>query len=391
MLIDSPERLTELCFRHRGKTPIGFDTEFVREKTYYPRLEILQIVVDDEIDIVDCQAFENLDPLWDLLCDPDTEKVVHSGSQDMELIYQESGRLPKPLFDTQIAAALLGIGAQSGYGRLVHQLLDKKAPKGETFSDWSRRPLHKDQIKYAQKDVEHLLDLHQVLKRRLEKRGRMDWLEEECEHLTDPETFQRSHPQECFLKVKGRSGLDPTSLSVLRSLCAWRDRFASERNVPPGRILRDHVIVPIAKSKPKSLEELGRQRGLHAGEIGRIGKSILDAVQEGIARAKTDPVVLPDNGRLRPDKEPDGIFKLLSAVLQIQADQAHICPTALATSQDLHDLITGYRSGNLNGLTLLQTWRRELAGDMLLSVMEGKVALRIDPKTSELIMTQVDA
>src|SRR3990172_6922615 len=294
MLIESVERLKDLCVSHRGRSPVGFDTEFVREKTYYPRLEILQLVVGDEIDIIDCQAFEDMSPLWDLLCDPNTEKVVHSGSQDMELIFQESGRLPKPLFDTQIAAALLGIGAQSGYGRLVHQLLDKALPKGETFSDWSRRPLHRDQIRYAQKDVEHLLALHEVLKRRLEKRRRMDWLEEECKHLTDPVTFQRSHSDECFLRVKGRSGLDPTSLSVLRSLCAWRDRFACERNLPPGRVLRDHVIVPIAKAHTTTLEELGRQRGLHAGEVGKIGNAILEAVAEGIAREKRDPVVIPE-------------------------------------------------------------------------------------------------
>ena len=390
MLIRDTESLRDVVRRFKGKSPLGFDTEFVREKTYYPRLEIFQIVIDDEIELVDCQTINDLSPLWELLLDPATEKVVHSGMQDMELILQESGQLPDNLIDTQIAASLLGLGSQCGYSRLVSQILGKKVPKGETFSDWSQRPLHPDQLKYARTDVEHLLPLRDTLCRRLERRGRMDWLREECSFLSDPETHRRHEPEWCFLRIKGRSSLGPTSLSVLRSLAQWRELEARQRDVPPGRVMRDHALLALAKARPTSMEELKRQRGVHGGQIGRDGQELIRVVQEGIEQAERHPVEVPESTITRLDGELDGLFKLMCAVLQIQAEQARIAPSVLATSQEIKDLIDGYRKGNLNGIRLLKGWRAELAGDMLLSVLQGRRSLRVDPDSGTLILEKVD-
>jgi len=180
-----------------GAPLIGFDTEFVREKTYYPKLEVVQMIVEDDIAIIDCQAIDDPSPMWDLLCNPDSKKVLHSGLQDMEILLQESGRLPAPIFDTQIAASLVGFGSQCGYSRLVYQILGKKVPKGETFSDWSRRPLHKDQIRYAAKDVEFLPESYRTSVQHLAKRGRLSWIDEECRHLTEEATHFKEPPETC--------------------------------------------------------------------------------------------------------------------------------------------------------------------------------------------------
>lgn len=391
MFIDDPGVLQEYCARHRGTPILAFDTEFVRERTYFPRLEVFQVWADGEIAAIDCQTIKDLGPLWEILNEPETEKVVHSGSQDMELILQESGSLPGPIFDTQIVASLLGFGSQCGYGRLVFQLLGKKVPKGETFSDWSRRPLHPEQIRYAEADVAHLVDLREALAKRLKAAGRERWVYEECSHLSDPETFRKHPPEKCFLRIKGRNGLDPRSLSVLRSLAHWRDLEARSRNHPPNRVVPDHVLLSIAKSAPSTLEEIRRQRGLHANEINRCGGEILGAVRQGLERAEDDPVELPPSTKPHTDEEDDGLYKLLSAVVQIQAEQARIAPSMLATSHDLRELLVGFRQNRLHNLPVLKGWRGEMVGEKLLMVLHGKIALRFSPEKNSLVLEEVNA
>ncbi|MCA9447979.1 MAG: ribonuclease D [Candidatus Omnitrophica bacterium] len=386
--IQEDEALAKYCQRHMGADLIGFDTEFVREKTYYPKLEVVQIIVEDEIAIVDCQAIRDASPMWDLLCHPDSRKVLHSGLQDMEIMLQESGRLPAPIFDTQIAASLLGYGSQCGYSRLVYQILGKKVPKGETFSDWSHRPLHKDQLIYAEKDVEHLPEIYGNLVDQLKKRGRLSWIDEECCHLSEEATHFREPPETCYKRVKGRNSLDSTSLSVLRSLSKWREITAQEKNLPPGRILRDHLLLSIAKGRPKSLDQLKRQRGMHSGDISRFGNDILHAVQEGERLAETDPIELSPSLRTKIPEDAEAILKLLSAVLRIEAEKADVAPTVVATSEDLRQLVGGFSAGNLQGHPLLEGWRRELAGDRLLSVLEGKVLLRFNPKKMSIVLEE---
>lgn len=391
MLIDTSDQLQEFCARHQGTPILAFDSEFVRERTYFPRLEIMQILADGEIAVIDCQTIEDLEPLWQLMCNDETEKVVHSGVQDMELILQESQRLPRPIFDTQIVASLLGYGSQCGYSRLVYQLIGRKVPKGETFSDWSHRPLRPEQIRYAEADVQYLIELREVLGKKLRSSGREQWVYEECSHLSDPETFLKHPPEKCFLRIKGRSGLDPQSLSVLRSLAHWRELEARKRNHPPNRVVQDHVLLSVAKSAPTNIEDLKRQRGLHANEVQRCGVDILAAIQEGFARAETDPVEVPNGNRPRPDEEDDAVFKLLSAVLQIKSEQAQVAPSVLANSQELRALLTGFRQNRLNGVPLLKGWRYDLAGKTLLSVLEGRVALRFDPERGSLVLEESHA
>lgn len=388
LYIQEDQQLKDYCERHADADPVGFDTEFVREKTYYPRLEIVQIVAEGEIAIIDYQAITDAAPMWDLLCRPDSMKVLHSGLQDMEILLQESGRLPAPIFDTQIAASLLGYGSQCGYSRLVHLILGKKVPKGETFSDWGQRPLHEEQLEYAAKDVEHLIEIYDALVHKLKKRGRLSWIDEECRHLSEEATHFREPPESCYLRVKGRSSLDPVSLSVLRSVAQWREEVGREKNLPPGRILREHLLLSIAKGRPKNLEQLKRQRGMHPGEITRFGDAILKAVADGVARAETDPVELSNGSRAKIPEDAEAILKILSAVLRIDAEKADVAPTVVATSDDLRRLLVEFGTHKLKDHPLLQGWRKELAGDRLLAVLEGKLALRLDPRNMSIVLEE---
>jgi len=390
MFIENTEDLSRFCEELASSEVLGFDTEFVRERTYYPSLEVLQLTGGNEIGVIDCQAIEDLEPLWKLLCDGAALKVVHSGAQDMELILQESGRLPDRVFDTQIGASFLGYGSQCGYGRLVSDILRKKISKVETFSDWTRRPLRAEQIEYAEKDVEHLLELYSRLAGRLEKKERLSWVEEECRYLSVPENFRRTPPDECFRKIKGGNSLDPLPLSNLRSLAEWREIEAQNRNVLPHRVIPDHVLISISKNAPKDREALKRQRGLHNNEFNRHAEDILQKVREGTKRSDTDPIEISPRTRSFTDDEDESVMKLLGAVLKIQADRARVAPSVLATTRDLRDLVAGVRTDDLEGQRLLSGWRREIAGERLLSVLNGEIALRICPKNGTLLLETVD-
>lgn len=390
MLIETTDNLSAFLERNQAAREIGMDTEFVRENTYYPRLELFQIFTGRETALIDCQAVTDLEPLWTYLADPDRQKVLHAGDQDMELILQESGRLPSPIFDTQIAAGLVGLGAQCGYSRLVLQLIGKKAPKGETFSDWSRRPLQKQQLVYARKDVEYLLELKRVLYRKLERWGRLGWIEAESEHLTDPRTYQKLEPRQCYQRIRGRSGMDKQAQSVLRALAEWRELEARQRNIPPHRIIADHVLVSLAQSAPTRTEQIHQQRGMRGQEANRYAAALVATIQRGVQEATSDPVQTPEQTYRHDNDQDEGVHKILSAILQMAAHDARISPTMLATSQDLRDLMRAFQSDNLDGLPVLQDWRRELVGEKLLKALEGRIVLRIDGRSTRLILEEND-
>jgi ribonuclease D len=243
-----------------------------------------------------------------------------------------------------------------------------------------------------------LIDLRETLGRKLTNLGRERWVYEECSHLSDPDTFRKHPPEKCFLKIKGRKALDERGLSILRSLAHWRDLEARSRNHPSNRVVPDHVLLSIAKSVPTCVEELHHQRGLHANEVNRCGHEIIRAIRKGIEQALVDPVALPPPERPNMDDEDEGVFKILSAVLQIQAEKARIAPTVLATSHELRTLLVKFRQSYAqhrrremdHSLPILTGWRREIAGEKLLKVLEGKLALRYNPDKNRLVIDEVE-
>jgi ribonuclease D len=378
-LIESQEALKRLATQLRGQKRIGVDTEFVGERTYVPQLELVQVSGADQTAVIDCRALASLDPLLELLHDKRIEKVFHAGQQDLELMYALSGRVPAPVFDTQVASAMVGLGAQPSYASLLERLLQVRIEKTQTLTDWSKRPLTPTQISYAHDDVRYLLPLRQRLVERLRKLGREDWLREELARLEAPESYQRPVPREAYLRVRGRGGLRARGLAILRELAAWREEEAQRRNKPRGGVLSDEVLVELARRAPERAEALRNFRGQFARAAERYSSAIIAAVKRALELPQEEwPHIAHSNHAPAPNP---GVIELLQAVLRLSAEEAGIAPTMVATSADLHALVDAYALGKHPELPLLAGWRNEIAGSRLVALLEGKASLRVDAKT----------
>lgn len=378
-LIDSPGALRRLCKQLRQAERIGLDTEFVGERTYTPRLELVQIAAAHGTAVIDCQAIESLGPLLDALLDPHIEKVLHAGQQDLELLGNLAGGVPGPVFDTQIAAAMVGYGAQTGYAALVERLLQVRINKTQTLTDWSRRPLTATQIAYAHEDVRYLLPVRERLGERVKRLGRERWLAEELERLQDASGARRAGVMESYLRVRGRGGLGGQGLAVLRELAAWREEEAQRRNKPRGSVLSDELLVDLARRAPDSEEALRMFRGQFARVVARHAAAILAAVQRALALPRKAWPQAAEARRL--PAAPAGVIELLQATLRLCAEAAHIAPSMVATSADLQLLIEAHAVRQHEQLPILNGWRREIAGEQLLALLEGRATLRLDPAT----------
>jgi len=278
--ITSRQALHELCSELKDCPRLALDTEFVGEDSFVPRLELIQIATDSTAAVIDFPAVSDggsLEPLWDIVCNPAVQKVVHAGRQDLDLFAVHAGRIPKPFFDTQIAAAMVGYGPQVAYASLVQRVHGKRLDKAHTFTNWSARPLSPDQLSYALEDVTFLLAIHDHLQTRLSEFGRLEWIGEEFARLEDAVGETRGEPQERYQRVRGWDQLKPKSLAVLRALAAWREGEAKRRNVPRGRVLRDEVLLQMARHPPRSVQELRSVRGVHGSEVDRNGEALVGA------------------------------------------------------------------------------------------------------------------
>jgi ribonuclease D len=379
------QRLEALCRRLNGTTRIAVDTEFVGENSFVPRLELIQIATGTETAVIDVPAVGSLDHLTAILNHSKIEKVLHAGRQDLEILSQYCGRILTPIFDTQLAAAMVGYGTQIAYGQLVQRVLGTKLAKSHTLTNWSQRPLSAEQITYALEDVLFLLPIHDHLRQRLKALGRLDWAQEEFERMEARLDERQADPRERYQRIRGWEHLKPRAAAVLRELVAWRENEAASRNVPRGRIVLDEVLLELARHAPHTLSALAKTRGLHGAEVERSGEAILSVIREALALPERAWPHLPP--ARRPEQESAGEVELLQAVLKACADQAHIAPTLLATASDLHALIEQHREKRVNaatGLPILEGWRRVLAGDMLLRVLDGQVAASLDPHTGKL-------
>jgi ribonuclease D len=381
LYIDSPQQLETLCRQIHNSEWLALDTEFVREKTYYANLCLLQLCNGEVAACVDPLAIEDLGPLLDILDKRDIVKIFHAGYQDLEIFHHSWQRLPAPLFDTQSAASLLGLGDQVGYGSLVQKLLGHQLEKGHARTDWSRRPLEREQLRYALDDVIYLGELYLKLRAELETQGRREWLTEEFAELASPASYTID-PDRMWQRVKGRKHLKGAQLAALQLLAAWREAEAEKSNRPRRWILKDEVLIELARRQPLENAGLEKIRGLEAGTIKRWGGTLLQLIVDARAlpreqwpREKAKPARLTAN--------QDATADLLMCCLRLQAERESIAPSALATRRDLERLVSGDRE-----LELLHGWRKVVAGDLLLDALEGRIAPRMVNGRLELQATE---
>src|SRR5215211_9213864 len=325
----------------------------------------------DESVVVDALAPDiELSPLFDLLADQRVVKVFHAARQDIEICWHEAQMIPAPLFDTQVAAMVLGYGDSISYDQLVHRITGDNLDKSSRFTDWTRRPLSDAQLTYAVSDVTHLRDVYMKLSTDLAKRGRADWLHDEMRVLTSPETY-RMEPEHAWERLKTRVR-KPKELAVLIEVAAWRELEAQTRDVPRGRVLKDEVIGDIAVQAPTSMERLGGLRSLPKGfERSRWGEAIIAAVMRGLAR---DIKSLPRLERHRPAANGQATVELLKVLLRMTAEHHGVAAKVIATVDDL-DRIAGDDEADV---AALRGWRRELFGEKALALKHGKLALAVE-------------
>jgi ribonuclease D len=381
--------LEALCHTLRQSPRLALDTEFVGEDTFIPRLELIQVATATTAAVIDfpaVQAGGSLDVFWELICDGKIEKIVHAGRQDLDLFAIHAGQIPKPFFDTQIAAAMVGYGAQVAYANLVQRLHGTKLAKAHTFTNWSARPLSDDQIAYALEDVEFLLSIHTHLQNRLSTLGRSEWVSEEFARLETAIGEKGREPQERYQRIRGWDTLKPKGAAVLRELAVWREAEARRRNVPRGRVMRDEVLLQLARHPPKSVNDLRGLRGVHSSDVDRHGAQILASLTSALALPQSAWPEVPSERK--PDPESTGIVELLQAVLKARAAEEGIAPTMLATSADLQTLVDTKQSRAALDVPILRGWRRQLAGELLLQVLDGAVTITVDRTSGALRMTQ---
>ena len=388
-LITRSEDLVPLVERLSKQPFVAVDTEFMRENTYWPDLCLIQIASPDEAAAIDPKADIDLGPLLTLLVDnPEVLKVFHAGGQDLEIIYNLTGKTPSPLFDTQIAAMALGHGEQVGYSNLIESMLGHNIDKGARFTDWSRRPLDKRQIDYAIADVTHLATVFPKLLNRLKKTGRGGWLDEEMERLANPSGFA-FEPEEAWKRLKLPSR-NPMVLGRLKALAGWRETEARTKNLPRGRIVKDDTLGELAAHPPKTQDDLGRVRGLSAGwRTNDIGARLMAAVE--VAKP-LEPDEMPDREPRRPGLTKDGVLvsDLLKLLLKIRSKEAGVAPRLIARSDELEALAAGVRKE----LNILRGWRFDEFGRDALDLVEGRLAFAIENgklKMSRVVEEIIDA
>jgi len=384
MLITTASALETLARELKSLGRFALDTEFIREKTYRPQLCLVQIAAGEKAVLVDPFLTPDLTPILDLIFDPEVVKVVHAGEQDMEIFYSMGRKAPRSVFDTQVAAAMAGRGESISYARLVEDLTGVRLSKIETFTDWSKRPLRPEQLVYALDDVRYLHRVVALLEAELQGLGRGDWLRDELAFYEDIGTYEKD-PDRLYLKVRSASKLDSRELAVLRNLAAWREEEAQKMDRPRGRIILDEVLVELARRAPASLEQIGAVRGIHPQLIRRSGQEILRRVA---AAKKLKPEEYPPPiERRASDAELSLVVDLLEVVLRARAAEAKIAPAYLASRKDLSDLavsvLQGGKDSAREALPLLSGWRRRLAGEALLELLNGDSHVAINARKAK--------
>jgi ribonuclease D len=369
--ITTTAALADACSRLATHPFVTVDTEFLRESTYYPLLCIAQMASSEEAVIVDALA-EGIDltPFYDLMTNEQVLKVFHAARQDIEIVWHQAQRIPHPIFDTQVAAMVLGYGDSISYDQLVQRVTGDALDKSHRFTDWSRRPLSPAQLTYAVSDVTHLRDVYLALSADLKRRGRTDWVFEEMRVLTSPQTY-RADPDTAWERLKTRAR-KPKELAILVEIAAWREREAQARDIPRGRVLKDDALGDIAIHAPTTLERLASLRSLPKGfERSKWGQEILDAVQRGLAR---DPATLPRLDRPKSTANVTATVELLKVLLRMTSEQHGVAAKVIATVDDLERLAADDDAD----VAALKGGRREMFGEQAMALKHGDIALAVE-------------
>ncbi|NDR54910.1 ribonuclease D [Aliiruegeria sabulilitoris] len=375
-ILTTTDELATFCEQAKDGPYVTLDTEFLRERTYYSKLCLIQMALpgmDGEAVLIDpIQGGDalSMEPLYDLFRNTNVVKVFHAARQDLEIFFHEGNVFPEPLFDTQVAAMVCGFGEQVGYETLVRKIVRGSVDKSSRFTDWSRRPLSEAQQNYALADVTHLRGIYEFLAAQLEKNGRTHWLGEELSVLTDPATYCVV-PQDAWKRVKTRTN-SGKFLSIVRELARFREIYAQERNIPRNRVFKDDALLELASTKPSNVQELGKSRMLlRDARKGAISDGILAAIATGLATEPED-YPKPDTSRDKLQVNP-ALADLLRVLLKAKSESSSVAQKLIATSSDLDMIASGRRD-----VAALKGWREEVFGADALRLCEGKIALAAD-------------
>ena len=372
MIITDRKKLEEFCNTLKRGPFLSIDTEFLRDKTYYPQLCLIQMAAPG----IDAAAVDplaegmDLAPVFELLADESVVKVFHAALEDLEIFYYLTGRIPHPIFDTQVAAMVCGYGNQIGYSNLVHGICGKKLDKGVQFTDWSRRPLSAKQITYALDDVIFLRDIYLKLKEDMDRKGRVTWVEQEMDVLTAPKTYE-NHPEEAWQRIKARTD-KPKVLAVLRELAAWRESEAQRRDIPRSWMIRDETLVDMAVHAPRNEKELCQIRNISQDMAkGRTGKALLEAVQRGLDTPMDRSPRAKRRERFLSELTP--VLEMLKMLLRIQCATHGVAAKLVASSDDLEMLAMDSAAD----IPAMKGWRYEVFGKEARELMEGRIGLSL--------------
>lgn len=357
---------------------VTVDTEFIRETTFWPELCLIQMASPDAAYLIDPLApGVDLAPFFALMGDETVLKIFHAARQDIEIIFHLGDLIPHPVFDTQVAAMVCGFGDSVSYDQLVNKITGVRIDKSSRFTDWRRRPLSDKQLEYALADVTHLIDVYRHLAAELERENRAHWLNEEMEVLTARQTYD-PNPDDAWKRLKLRNA-KPQQLAIAKSIAAWREREARERNVPRGRILKDDALVEISQQMPATTEALGRLRAVPRGwERSSAAAGLMEAITAALAIPKDD---LPKPQRHRPNPEgANAAAELLKVLLKLVAEREGVAPKVLASSDDIDRIAA---SGEEAEVAALSGWRREVFGDRALQLVRGEIAIRFQDRRIE--------
>ena len=368
MYITTSDELVAFCDRAQSHTVLAVDTEFLRERTYHPLLCLVQVATEDEAVAIDPLAIKDLSPLADLFVDETKTKVFHACDQDLEVILDSMGVVPKPVFDTQLAAAFLGFRMQIGYGALVQAYDKVHLAKADGLSDWSKRPLDKEQLRYALEDVEYLPGIYHRMMDELIERDRLSWLMPELDSLVERST-SRNRPREAYVHLKRSSSLSRKQLAIAREVCAFREELASRKNLPRKWVLQDEVVVELCRRAPHTIQRVRRIRGTD-GLSDRDASKVVEAIRTG---ESCDPKDYPFvRHRPRTSADVDSVIDLMYALLRLRSESSGVAIPLIATRDDLHSFFAGEKDSPLR-----QGWRYDLVGRQLEGLLRGEVGLTV--------------
>lgn len=375
LYIDSQAALIQLCDELKLVSYIAVDTEFLREKTYSAQLCLIQVASGQTIACIDPFKLDSLEPFMAIMLDRNIIKIMHSARQDLEIFHDLNSKVPGPIYDTQIAASLLGLPDQCGYANMVKHFLNIELDKAQTRTDWSQRPLDTAQLEYAADDVRYLIQIYPMIQQQLEKHGRQDWLAEDFLALENVDIYQLPLDM-LWKKVSGHARLKGKQLAIVKQLAGWREQRAREQNLPRKWIMADDVIIALARIAPKHPRELEKIRGLANSRSKNMGSIILEQISIARDMPQDQWPLIPTK---KTTKDEDLIIDLLMTVLKLLAQKSDLSPAILGSRKEVEKLLIAEDSSSL-----MQGWRKHIAGKILTDIIEERYTLKIQDRQLQL-------